>query len=74
MKAKIIHTEITTGGVIHVVDQELPPGSADIIILFPEAKPFAAHPTAKQLPLGGYKAGWIPAEKLRREAMYDDEE
>jgi hypothetical protein len=33
MKVKLIHTEVNKGGVIHVVDRDLPPGEVDLIVL-----------------------------------------
>ena len=62
MKAKIIQTDIRKDGIIHIVDHELPHGQVNIIILYNDSK----------LPLGGYQAGWISPEDLRREAIYEE--
>lgn len=75
MKAKVIHTEVSKDGIIHVVDHDLPPGEVDLIILLGNSDhPQSAHMLdAKHIPFGGYKAGWLDPEQLRREAIYEDE-
>ena len=73
MKAKVIHTEIRKDGIIHVVDHELPPGKVNIIILYNDSELLQPSiSNVKNLPLGGYKAGWISPEDLRREAIYEE--
>lgn len=72
MKAKIIHTKISKDGIIHVVDHELPPGQVNVIVLYDDTKlPPPSISDIKDLPLGGYQAGWISPEDLRREAIYE---
>lgn len=74
MKAKVIHTEVTREGVIHVVAPDLPPGEVDIIILVRNLEETGPPrlPDLRNLPLGGYRAGWLSPEQLRREAIYED--
>ena len=71
MKAKVIRTEISRDGIIHVADHDLPPGRVSIIILYDDTKLRDLSLDAKDLPLGGYQAGWIAPEDLRREAIYE---
>jgi len=75
MKAKVIHTKISKGGVIHVEDRDLPPGEVDLIVLLrnsePIQRPFPSE--GIPLPLGGYKAGWLSPEQLRRQAIYEED-
>ena len=73
MKAKVIRTKISKDGIIHVVDHELPPGQVNVIILYDDTKlPHASILDVKDLPLGGYQAGWISPEDLRREVIYEE--
>ncbi len=74
MKIKIIRTRIGQGGVIHVVDKELPPGEVDIVMLPNHGKKPLQRPLVdvKKLLIGGYKAGWFSPQQLRREALYED--
>ena len=73
MKAKIINTKISKDGIIHVVDHELPPGQVNVIVLYDDTKlPQPSISDVKDLPLGGYRAGWISPEDLRREAIYEE--
>lgn len=75
MKAKVIHTEISKGGVIHVVAPDLPPGEVDLIVLLHNSDVSQPPRTSdvRQLPFGGYKAGWLVPERLRREAIYEED-
>ena len=73
MKAKIINTKISKDGIIHVVDPELPPGQVSVIVLYDNTiLPQPSISDVKDLPLGGYRAGWISPEDLRREAIYEE--
>jgi len=73
MKAKIIQTEIRKDGIIHIVDHELPHGQVNIIILYNDLElSQSSISDVKKLPLGGYQAGWISPEDLRREAIYEE--
>jgi len=71
MKAKVIRTEISKDGIIHLADHDLPPGRVNVIILYDDTKSPELSLDAKDLPLGGYQAGWIAPEDLRREAIYE---
>ena len=71
MKAKVIRTEISRDGIIHLADHDLPPGRVKVIILYDDTKSPELSLDAKDLPLGGYQAGWIAPEDLRREAIYE---
>jgi|LGVD01.1.fsa_nt_gb hypothetical protein len=71
MKAKVIRTEISRDGIIHLADHDLPPGRVNVIILYDDTKSPELSLDAKDLPLGGYQAGWIAPEDLRREAIYE---
>lgn len=72
MYAKIIKTRIETGGVIYLVDRELSAGDAEIIVLTHETDVKRSLPDLKKLPIGGYKAGWLTPQQLRREALCED--
>ena len=71
MKAKVIRTEVSKDGIIHLADHDLPPGRVNVIILYDDTKSPELSLDAKDLPLGGYQAGWIAPEDLRREAIYE---
>ncbi len=75
MKVKLIHTEINKGGVIHVVDGDLPPGEVDLIVLLRNSESLQSPPVSegKDLPLGGYKAGWLSPGQLRRGTIYEED-
>jgi hypothetical protein len=73
MKAKVIRTEISRDGIIHLADHDLPPGRVNVIILYDDTKSQELSLDAKDLPLGGYQAGWIAPEDLRREAIYEED-
>ena len=72
MYAKVIKTKIEKGGVIHVVDRELPAGDAEVVVLTQETGVKQPVSDLKKLPIGGYKAGWLTPQQLRREALYED--
>ena len=72
MKAKVIHTKVSKEGVIHVVDQDLPTGEVDLIVLINEFPQAHRVSDVKRIPLGGYKAGWLASDQLGREAIYED--
>ncbi len=71
MKAKVIRTEVSKDGIIHLANHDLPPGRVNVIILYDDTKSPELSLDAKDLPLGGYQAGWIAPEDLRREAIYE---
>ena len=73
MKAKVIRTEISRDGIIHLADHDLPPGRVNVIILYDDTKSPELSLDAKDLPLGGYQAGWIAPEDLRRKAIYEED-
>ncbi len=73
MYAKVIRTKIDSSGVIHIVDKELPPGEVDVVILPHVTKGSdKGKADVDNLPIGGYKAGWLSPKHLRREAIYED--
>lgn len=72
MNVKVIKTKIDKGGVIHIVDKELPAGDADIVVFPYERSASSAAPRPINLPIGGYKAGWLSPRQLRRESIYED--
>lgn len=74
MYPKVIRTRVAEGGVIHVVDKELPPGEVDIVVVPHHGKKLPQHRSIEvnRLPIGGYKAGWLSPQQLRRKALYED--
>ena len=38
MKAKVIRTEVSKDGIIHLADHDLPPGRVNVIILYDDTK------------------------------------
>jgi len=73
VNAKVISALVGAGGIIHVEDRELPPGPAQLVVLYPENGGEPAEFDLTQLPLGGHRAGWIQPTDLRREAMYEED-
>ncbi|MDA1142890.1 MAG: hypothetical protein O3B01_30380 [Planctomycetota bacterium] len=72
MRAKVIRTQVGAGGLIHIEDRDLPPGPADLVVLYREEDVAPTNSDVNRPPLGGYKAGWIEPRSLRREAMYEE--
>lgn len=76
MYPKVIRTRVHKGGMIHIIDKELSPGEVDIVVLPHHSKEqhhlIEAKKEAKKLPIGGYKAGWLSPQQLRRESLYRD--
>jgi len=50
MKAKVIRTEISRDGIIHLADHDLPPGRVNVIILYDDTKSPELSLDAKDLP------------------------
>lgn len=72
VKAKVFRVKVEEGGVIQLVDPELPPGEIDLIVLLPDSK-FPKCVDSKELPLGGHNSGGISPEYLRRKVIYESE-
>jgi hypothetical protein len=71
MASKVIHTRTDEQGVLSLTVEGLPPGEIEVILNIPDAE--IDRQTGKnvgQLPLGGYKAGWLEPEQLRRKILY----
>ena len=75
MASRVIHARADEQGVLSLTVKGLPPGVIEVILRIPDAEN-GRHPQEDidRLPLGGYKAGWLAPEQLRREAIYEEDD
>ena len=74
MKSRVIRARTDEKGVLNLTVQGLPPGEVEVI-LRPPGSDNDRHSLrdVDRLPLGGYQAGWLKPEQLRREAIYQED-
>ncbi len=74
MASRVIHARTDEQGVLNLTVKGLPPGEVEIILRTPDSENDRHSPEdIDRLPLGGYKAGWLAPEQLRREAIYEED-
>ena len=74
MVSRVIHARTDEKGVLTLTVPDLPPGEVEVILRIPEsADDRRATKDIDRLPLGGYRAGWLKPEQLRREAIYEED-
>ena len=74
MVSRVIHAKTDEKGVLKITVPDLPPGEVEVILRIPESTDDRRiSMDIGRLPLGGYKAGWLKPEQLRREAIYEED-
>ena len=74
MISRVIHAEVNDQGILNLTVKGLSPGEVEVILRIPDSDSDRHSLTdVARIPLGGYQAGWLKPEHLRRESIYEED-